>query len=341
MACSVLLAGLALGARNAHAADKYSVEDQGWRIVEQEGKRLVELRALVVNQSEEPLSYKVQFTVETEVGQVEVAEPAEAAEKVRPPAEPQWSEVKTIVVQGGPLAPGASEVVTAMFAYEVLESGRSYRFAVALLNASTDALLGAATITAAKAAATAAAAAAGMGAAKVVAGAALVAAASGGLGGGGGGEEAATVSVSGSGTMTGQHETYRISGEWVESGSGTIDATGREGRLVLQYTYSAHGPSATSLTATATATGTLTRPDNTSAAMQISSASAQITQPGTREQVGQVITRTGGTATGTFSGTVGGSPWSGVLTMTDGVMTLDLDSSTGTHEFNVQFTASQ
>jgi hypothetical protein len=340
MMVGVLLAAVVCGAGPAKAGAQadYSVEDQGWLIVEQEGERLVELRSLITNSSEEPLTYEVRFIIEAQVlepAPEEATEPAGATEDATTPSEPEWSLTKTVPVRGGPLAPGASEVVKATFPYEELVTGQVYRFRVQLVDASSGALLAGAAITAAKAAGAAAAAAGA--AAKVLAAAGAAVAIGGGLGGGGG--EEAPVSVSGSGTMTGQHESHRVGDAWVEQGSGTIEVTCPQGHMVLNYSYNASGPSAESLTAVATATGTLTPSVGAPLAVEISSASSQVTQPGAREQVGQVVTRTGALATGTFSGTVGGSPWTGVITMTEGVMTLDLDTDTGAHEFQVQFTA--
>lgn len=339
MMLGVFLAGLFCGTWPAYAAGEYSVQDQGWRLVELEGKRYVELSALVSNQSKEPLTYEVRFIVEVQIEEAKVketAEPAVPAAEATAPAEPKWSLTKTISVRGGPLAAGSSEAVKTTFLYGELELGKVYRFRVELVNASTGALLAGATLTAAKAAA---AAAAGVTAQAAALGAAAVVVATGALGGGE--EHPAPFSVSGSGTMSGQHESHRESEAWVEHGSGTIDVTCPQGHLLLDYTYDTQGPSAESLTAAATATGTLTRADSSTLAVEVTSATAQITQPGTRQQVGQVITRTGATGTGTFSGTVGGSPWTGVLTLTEGVMTLDLDTNTGTHQFQIRFTASQ
>jgi hypothetical protein len=337
------LAALFLAAGVAAAAGEFSLVDQGWRILEQDGKRVVEMRVLLTNNSAAPLDYEVRFRVECQQCEAEAKTPAESAAPATAgvgtpplPAEkpkPEWMPVSVVSVKGGPLAPGKAEVVKAIFPHEVLQPGKVCRFLAELVTPGSDKALATATITAAKIAA----AGAGMSGATVLA-AVGAAAAVAGAGGGGGGEQ--PVTISGSGTMVGQHESHRVSGEWVEHGSGDIDVTSASGHLVLQYTYDAYGADASSLTATATATGTLTPTAGTPEAVTISSASAQITQAGDRQQSGPVITRTGSVATGTFSGTVGSRPWAGVLTMTDGVMTLNLSSDTGTHQFNIQFTAS-
>jgi hypothetical protein len=73
----------------------------------------------------------------------------------------------------------------------------------------------------------------------------------------------------------------------------------------------------------------------------ITTASARMTFPGARRSAGRVIYRSGSTATGTFSGTVAGKLWSGVLTMTNGEQTYNLDTGNGSHRFEVQLTASR
>jgi hypothetical protein len=338
--CGVVLA---CAVSVAWPASEFSLVSQGWRFVEREGQRSIEMSALVTNQSKSPLEYEVRFVVEREeggpAGKTGGGEVAAGA----PGTEPLWTVVKTVTMRGGPLAPGASEVVKGLVSHEVLEAGKTFRFRAELISRATSALLAAATITSGPAAAgagAAAAAGAGVSAGGALAAAGAVLAATGALGGGGGGAGPAAA-VSGSGTMVGTHESHRVSGEWVEHGSGQIDVTGPRGHLVLDYVYDAHGPSASDLTATATATGTFTPVSGAAQSAQITSASAHITQAGDRQQVGQVITRSGGQATGTFSGTVGGEAWTGVLQMTDGVMTLDLSSDTGSHRFNIQFTTSR
>jgi hypothetical protein len=62
---------------------------------------------------------------------------------------------------------------------------------------------------------------------------------------------------------------------------------------------------------------------------------------GVRKQVRNTVTRTGSTTTSTFRGTVGGALWTGALQMTNGTQALNLRAHSGTHRFNIQFTASQ
>jgi hypothetical protein len=335
--CEVLAAALAalfLAAGVSAAAGDFSLVDQGWRILEQDGKRVVEMRVLLTNNSSAPSSYEVRFRVERQT------KPApNAAERTSTPAagepQPEWEVVSRVSVKGGPLAPGKAEVVKAVFPHEVLQPGKACRFFAGLVEPDTGAVLATTSITAAKIAATGIAAISG---AQVVAAVGAAAAIAGGLGGGG---EEQPATIGGSGTMVGEHESHRVSDEWVEHGSGDIDVTSSAGHLVLTYTYDASGPDATSLTASATATGTFTPAGaGDPEAVTITSATAQITQAGDRQEAGGVITRTGSVATGTFSGTIGARPWSGVLTMTEGVMTLNLASDTGSHQFTIQFTAS-
>jgi hypothetical protein len=111
--------------------------------------------------------------------------------------------------------------------------------------------------------------------------------------------------------------------------------------MQLDYTYTSRGPSAATLTANATASGRLVPPKGSPSSVTISSSYAKMTSAGKRKQVGDLVTRTGSTATGTFTGTVGGEPWSGLITMTKGIQTLDLGTNAGTHTFSISFTASR
>jgi hypothetical protein len=322
-ALSLLLGALPLTASAGSAAQGITLADQGWRVVQQQGKKQIEVRVLVTNQTKAPLRYQVRFFME-------VREPSKAAAEAAKDA--IWSTLKTVTVEGGPLAPGASQAVTGLFPYELLQKDRAFRFRAELVESDSGAVLGAAAITAkagallSGAGAVAAAAVAGVGLSRLAAT---------------GHETPSTPAPSGSGTMSGQHESRRVNGQWVEHGSGTIDVTGPSGRLVLEYSYDAQGASASDVTASATASGQLIPAAGEPQAVNITSASAQISRPGLRQQSGQTVTRVGGYATGTFSGTVGGTSWTGVLTLSDGDMTLDLSTGQGTHEFQVQFTASQ
>ena len=339
-ACSWWAGAEATGQSGAAAAavrpnGDYSLTDQGWRVVEQDGKRLIEMQVLLTNKGRAPLVYEIRFLVECQPAQPAGRQAGPSTRK----SEPEWAVVGMVPVKGGPLGPGKSEVVKATVPYALLQPGEASRFEVQLLKPGSDNVLAAVVLTAAKGSAAAAA----LVAAKVIAAAGAAAAVAGA---GGGGEETPVQppgpsTLSGSGTMTGQHESQRSGDEWVETGSGDIDVTSAQGHLVLHYTYEAHGPDAGSLTASATATGTFSPASGgATETVTISSATAQISRNGDRQQDGQVVTRTGCQATGTFSGTVGSRAWSGLLTMTDGAMTLDLSSNIGTHQFNIQFTAS-
>jgi len=318
---------LVLGSAVANAAAQYQIINQGWGIVEIEGKKYVELRALVINRSKEPLDYEVRFMVDAGPGsaRAEVApvtgQPGAPAQTAQKPAR------RVYTVKGGPLAPGASAPVKVTFPYEEMKAGVPLRFSAELVNLSTGAVLGSAAIAAIHAPFVGAA----------MAGAGLLAAA-GAFGGGGGAE---VITANGSGTMAGEHSAEWVGDGWQEQGTGTITVTGAGGTMVIEYTYQSEGADVSQLASTGTGTGTLTRPDSSVVAVEITTATAQMQTPGDRFEDGGVITRSGTFATGTFSGTVGGVPWSGVLTMSNGVMTLDTATNTGDHTFDIQFTASR
>jgi hypothetical protein len=280
----------------------------------------VELSVLVVNESQSPLSYEVRFIVESR----EHARSDQPKQADGRSTEPAWTILSTIPVRGGPIAPGASIPVKATVPQELLAWGKEYRYRAELIDLSTGMVVGTAVLSSLAKTILPAVAAAGLAVGAVAA-----------LSG------ESSPSTSGSGTMVGTHECQWVDGEWVEHGSGTIDVTTPQGRMVLQYSYDSRGPSAAGLRATATATGQLTPPQGGPLSVEITSASAQTTTSGAREQTGSLVRRTGAAAAGTFSGTVGGKPWAGVLTMTDGDMSLDLDSGTGDHSYTIRFTASQ
>jgi hypothetical protein len=318
----VCLATLALAAGIASATGRLALVDQGWRLLDEDGKRTVELNTVVVNECESPRDYAVDFVLECNERRP-WATPASSSEPTGDPAGQPWAAVTIISVMGGPLAPGASTAVTARLPYEMLATGKLYRFR-AELPAYLSGLLQTAPSIAGQAS-------------PLLSGAQFAA--------------LTTVSqsfssehsareVSGAGVMSGEHEAHRTAGEWVESGSGTIDATTRQGRLVLEYTYSSHGTSAATLVASATATGQLIQSDGEVVPVRITSASAQITFSGSRQEVGPIVRRSGATATGTFTGTVGGEIWTGLLTMRNGTHTLDPTTGIGQHSFDIQFTAS-
>jgi hypothetical protein len=322
-ALAALAVTVLLGPGSAAAATQCSLVNRGWRIVEEEGGRSLELRALVVNRGPSALEYEVRFLLESRGA----AERPMSPRKGKPGGvESRWSVVHAVSVRGGRLLGGASSLVKGRIPYELLKPGREYRYRAELLDVSDGAALAAVVITGMQAA---------LGPLAAVAGGAAVASQLFSRGAG-------AASISGSGTMEGQHEAQRVNGEWVEHGWGTITIAGPQGSLVLDYTYESRGPSAATLRATATGTGTLVRPEEEGAPLpvEINSASAEMTLPGAREQTGEVIRRTGCWATGTFAGTVGERVCQGLLTMTQGEMTLDLSTNTGTHSFAIQFTGS-
>jgi len=358
---TVFLVGLTLGAGTGFAATEFSLADQGWRVVEQEGRRTVELCALVVNQSQLPLQYEVQFIVERGELPLQTRRAGQPSKEGSQPPEPVWSAIKTTSVRGDPLAAGTSGLIKTSIPYDLLRQGKAYRFRAELHDISASAVVAGTTITcpespfaagAGLAGATVASLGSALAAGVPPAGATvrslkgLFPAASVPSGPAVGAPDVlvqalAPGSVSGSGHMVGTHESHRVGDQWVEHGSGTINVDGAFGRMVLSYTYDSRGPSAATLTATAKGSGTLIPRRGRPLPVQVTSAWAQMTAPGGRWQAGPIITRSGARATGTFSGTVGSQPWTGLLTMTEGIMRLNLVTNTGTHSFKIQFTASQ
>ncbi len=326
--CSLPALLLFTGGAAAKAAPKQpQIINRGWGIVEIDGKKCVELRALVVNPTDEPLKYEVRFIVETGPAGARV-KAKRAGERTGAAGETgERSGRRVYRVRGGPLAPGASEPVKVTFPSDETKPGVALRFSAELVNLSTGAVLGTAAITAIHAPFIGAA----------VAGAGLLAA-SGAFGGGGG---EGKITASGTGTMEGRHTAQWVGDGWREQGSGTITVTGAEGTMVIHYTYHSQGPNVSELVATATGSGTLTRPDSTVVPVEITSATARMQTPGDRIEAGGTITRSGSFATGTFRGTVGGLPWTGVITMSNGVMTFDTATGAGEHTFDIQFTASR
>ena len=253
------------------------------------------------------------------------------------------------------MAGDASVVVKATIPYSYLATGKAYRFRAELYGRSRDPILAITPLT--NQAGVATGIAGGLAShAGLVAGAALAVTGRSMLltGGGPSGGAAGSGSphppgerggygntASGTGTMVGTHTARRVGAEWVEQGSGTMKVYTTHGYMQLSYTYTARGPSAANLTATATATGTLVQKNGKKAPVTITSSSAQMTAAGSRTQVGQLVTRLGSTATGTFSGTVDKKQWTGLLTMTAGRQTLNLNTNAGSHQFDIQFTASR
>ena len=333
-------------------SSQVSLVDQGWRVVEQSGERVVEMSVLVVNDGQTSLDqYEVLFILESssleQPGQSKAATPASA---------PRWTVVRAVSVKGGPVAGDASVVVKATIPYSYLATGKAYRFRAELYGRSRDPILATIPLTSQAGAATGAvgglASHAGLaaGAALAVAGRSALLTEDGGSSGGAAGSGSPHApgerggygnTASGTGTMVGTHTARRVGAEWVEQGSGTMKVYTTHGYMQLSYTYTARGPSAANLTATATATGTLVQKNGKKAPVTITSSSAQMTAAGSRTQVGQLVTRLGSTATGTFSGTVDKKQWTGLLTMTAGRQTLNLNTNAGSHQFDIQFTASR
>jgi hypothetical protein len=339
----VLLGSLTLAVSiAAEERGRLWLADQGWRVVSQaDGSRVIELNVLVLNDTQEPRQYEVRFVGESSARPPR-AGAAGAGLQSAQPAERTWSLAAVQSVRGGPLAAGASEPVKATFPYQLLQRNQSYRFRAELVDRS-DGHLVASTIITSSGSPFAEIAAPGrsevLALGGVASGVALLDQALKGEGRG-------PVRAHGWGTMQGTHTARREGNEWVESGSGVIRLrTVPAGTMVLNYTYTARGPSAASLVANATTDpgkeNRWVRADGRMSLVAVSSSSASIISPGSRQQTGQVITRTGCTATGTFSGTVDREAWHGALTMTRGTQTLNLASGTGTHSFTVAFTASR
>ncbi len=333
---AVLLPAEALG-----ATGQISLFDQGWQIQEREGKRVVEVQALVVNGSQSPVEYQVRFILESQ--EMPRIGPALLSAKAAAPPAAVWSVVQTSIVPGGPLAPAAVEGASAALPYELLAPGKAYRFRAELVDAAHGDVVASEAIRPAGGRFGAVGARASAEAVKPPAvrpGASssavgmpvdrqLVAA-----------HDSDT--SCGSGTMSGTHTAVRLNGMWSESGSGTMTLlTHPAGIMELDYQYTSAGGSAANLVAQATATGSWTRENGKVEPVTITSAVANMTYAGDRQQEGHLVTRTNATATGTFSGTVGGKTWTGLLTITAGTQTLDLSSNTGIHSFQIRFTASK
>lgn len=272
---------------------------------------MLELSALVVNQSPEPTQCEVRFLVERKAQGIPPDDDSSSAAE-------RWEVVHTTTVKSGPLAPGASAVVMTEMGYELLAPGASHRFSVAIIDPATGGVLGCAAISRQVLPLLPAA---GLGA--------LASHAPSGAG--------LTANLHGAGTMVGQHEAHRVGEEWIETGTGTMALESSQGGVVLDYAYTFRGPSDTSLTATATADGQLIPFSGAPVPVAVTSATAQVTYLGTRQQVGTIIQREGGTATGVFAALLGGQSCRGVLTLSNGLQTLDLATGRGEHRFDVRF----
>ena len=314
--CQVALSILFLGVGTADAADGVMLASQGWSIVDRSGSRMLQLGALVINHSDSSLHYRVRFLIQQAES---FADRVDAAHSMMPDENsPSWATVKTIPASTGAIAPGTSASVQASIPHDELVSGQAYRFRAEVEDAHTGAVLEETTIKRSAAALKFAGALVG------------VAALTKDL------WDDDAAGADGAGVMFGRHEAHRVSGEWVETGSGTIDICTSEGRLLLDYTYGASGPNAATLAVSGTATGDLFRREGAPLPATFTSTSLEIIFPGVRNEDGPVILRYGAKATGSFIGTVGDTSWSGVVTLSNGTHTLDPATGEGEHRFDIQ-----
>jgi hypothetical protein len=312
------LMGLVLSACPAYAEAAAVVREGGWRVVERNGKKMIEMSAIITNNSPRQAQYAVRFVVERKATPEDLLVFRTPAGK---PDSEDWVAVSAVTVQSGVVAPGASAGVSAEAPYEALSPGAAHRFRAEIVAGATGERLPE----------------------SILMPRTLPLLVVGGLTGlaaqGGSASHAAAVGLlGGSGVMAGRHEAHRVNGEWVENGSGTITLWVAQGPAVLSYAYTARGSSSATLAATATAEGQLTTGDGSSLPIHLTSATAQITFPGLRQEIGPVIHRSGATATGVFSAIVGGEACHGVLTLTNGTGTLDPVTGQGEHRFDIRFT---
>jgi len=331
----VALAGVAWLA-GVPAARAATLAGQGWKVTGEGVARVVQMQATVANEEAAAASYQVRFSLDAMDKQLlnETKKPSEAAG----PWTRVWSEVTDPVSIPG----HSSAVFSKSMAYDKMGDGsKAYRFQAELVNSSQQVV--AVTPLTSQGVPFGDQVAAGM------TGAATLVAVAGGAGvlavlqrGHGGIVDVHTGMIGqGTGTMTGTHTAHYSDGKWVEHGSGTItlhDADG--GIMTLNYTYDSTGANAGVLVASATASGTLTTPQGSSP-VSVTTSRMQMTKAGARQKTGHVVTRTGCEASGTFSGTVGGRPASGTITLTAGTQTLDTTTGQGTHTFQVTFSAGQ
>ena len=302
---------LALAA-SASPGSQVTVVDNGWSVVEREGARTIEMRVIIANHGETPVRYQLLLSTEREQ-----KSSSDGANSPSSPVVDGWVAVKTVRVAEGVLEPGTSVYEQADLVYDELVPGKAHRFRARVIDPDTGSELASTQMTQA-----AALAAPGVGAVG------LAALSQGLLPGSRPGGT--------SGVMVGTHEAHRINGEWTESGQGTITMATAEGQLQLEYTYHAQGLTAAELSATAQAHGELTANDGTAVPAEITSASATMTYPGFRRETDGIISRSGASATGTFTGTVGEVSWSGILTLKEGTYTLDPVTGLGEHSFEIQ-----
>ena len=310
------LMSLVLSARPAQAEAVVAVREGGWRVVERGGKKMIEMSANIVNGSPRQAQWDVRFVVERRA-----TPEVSAGNRASQPDSENWIAVSIVAARSELVAPGASAVVSAEVPYEVLIPGVPHRFRAEVSDDATGARVSQ----------------------SVLMERTIPLLMLGGLAGlateSGGASHAASANLlGGAGVMAGRHEAHRVNGEWAENGSGTITLWVAQGRVVLDYSYTARGSSSANLTATATAGGQLTTANGSLIPIQLTSATAQITFPGLRQEVGSIIHRSRATATGVFAATVGTEACHGVLTLTNGTGTLDPITGLGEHRFDIRFT---
>ncbi len=225
------LMSLMLSARPACAEPAFALGEGGWRVVEQDGRKLIEMSASITNTGPHQAEFGVRFVVERRT-----APEASASAPVSRPEPEEWVAVSTVVAQSKPLDPGASAVVRAEAPYEVLSPGAPHRFRVEVSEgAAAEGTTG-----------------------SVFLEQTLPLLVLGGFAGlvtqnGPTSHITSGYVLHSAGVMAGRHEAHRVNGEWVENGSGTIRSWALQGQLVLYYTYTARGSSAATMAATATA----------------------------------------------------------------------------------------
>jgi len=303
-------------ATSASPGSQVTVVDNGWSVIEREGARTIEMSVIIANHGETPVRYQLLVSAEREATSPSVGTHAGPAQQPSPETD-DWVAVKRVRVAEGVLEPRTSVRKQADLVYDELVPGKAYRFRASVIDPETGSELASAQVTRA-----AALAAPGFG------GVGLAVLSQGVLPGSGQGGA--------SGVMVGTHEAHRINGEWTETGQGTITMATAEGQLQLEYTYHAQGPTAAELSATAQAHGELMTNDGTPALAEISSASATMIYPGFRRESDGIISRSGASATGTFTGMAGGVSWNGILTLKEGTYTLDPATGLGGHSFEIQ-----
>ena len=372
LALLLLLAVAALAPRGALAASEFSLIDQGWQIVEEDGKRSIEVSAMVVNQSQAPLKYEVRFVVERADDALRAAAPAANTSGEE---QPVWSVVQATSVRGGPVAPGTHEIAKATFPHGVLEPGKAHRFRSELSEAegSADAPTG-----------------------PIMADAVLTSlgspfAPTATLGGFrlppmslpttdgtrlphpsprdaiGSPTPVAAAATVGFGTISGPHWSLHDGTSWLEYGKGLITVKGHGWTMAGEYYYKATGEDAERLTATFLPVGSWAEYHGPEGWYDVRFGPTTVTmeKAGARHEVGDVVYRYGARAAGTFEATMtkqagppgDGQPvivWSGTLSLYNGKMSLDFsrlmmtpnglplfEGHPGHHDFKFKYTATQ